>query len=77
MTPGQDKKAVVGPLVLYRPAANVLSWIDGSFSPTGEQRLKYLSAVASGETPVSVTGDAVFQKLQANVLERPERVVAV
>jgi len=70
-----DNDAVFGPFVLYRPAANTLAWIDKSFSRSDKQEMEFLGAVARGQASVPMTGDAVFQKLQANVLEQPERVV--
>jgi len=66
-----------GPLVLYRPADNTLVWINEPLSRSDQQQMEFLRAVASGESSVPVTGDAVFRKLQANVLERPERVLLV
>jgi len=74
---GPDNEATFGPLVLYRPADNTLAWINESFSRSDRQRIEFLRAVASGESSVPVTGEAVFRKLQANVLERPERVLLV
>ena len=74
---GQDDEVIFGPLVLYRPGDNVLLWIDRSFSSSDRQQIKRLLAAASGKTPVPITGDAVFEKLQANVLEKSERVLTV
>lgn len=68
---GPDKDVIFGPLVFYRPADNTLLWIDRSLSSSDKQQMKFLSAVAAGGADVPVTGDAVFQKLQANVLEQP------
>jgi hypothetical protein len=39
--------------------------------------MEYLSSAATGKTSIPVSGDAVFQMLQANVLEQPGRVVPV
>jgi hypothetical protein len=39
--------------------------------------MEFLSSVAAGESTVPLTGDAVFETLQAKVLEKPERVVTV
>ena len=76
-TPGKGKDTVFGPMVLYRPAANTLAWIDKSFSRSDRVQMEYLSSAATGKTSVPVTGDAVFQMLQANVLEQPGRVLPV
>ncbi len=76
-TPGPDNDIILGPLVLYRPAANSLLWIDGVFSRSDRQQVEFLRSVAAGRASVPVTGDAVFQKLQANVLEQPQRVIPV
>ncbi len=76
-SPGKAKDTVFGPLVLYRPAANVLVWIDKSFSRTNKQELEFLRTVASGQASVPLTGDAVYHKLQTNVLEQPGRVLPV
>ena len=73
--PGPDDEMVFGPLVLYRPAANTLFWIDRKFSRTDVEQMEFLRAVAAGQASVPVTGEAVFQKLQANVLQQPERVL--
>ena len=69
---GPDNDAVFGPLVLYRPADNTLAWIDQSFSRSDREQMKFLRSVATGQKSVPMTGDAVFEKLQANVLEQPE-----
>jgi hypothetical protein len=74
---GPDNDVVFGPLVLYRPADNTLAWIDQSFSRSDREQMKFLRSVATGQTSVPMTGDAVFEKLQANVLEQPERVLSV
>ena len=50
--------------------------IDGSFSRTDRQQLKFLGSIASGLTTVPLTGDAVFEKLQTMVLEQPARTVS-
>jgi len=76
-TSRQAKDTVFGPLVLYRPAANVLQWIDGSFSRYDEKQMEFLRSVATGQASVPVTGDAVFEKLQANVLAQPQRIIPV
>jgi len=75
--PGPDNDGVFGPLVLFRPAGNTLLWIDESLSRSDEQQMEFLRSVAAGEASVPLTGDAVFQKLQANVLEQPGRVLPV
>jgi hypothetical protein len=72
-----DNDAVFGPLVLYRPADNTLVWIDQLFSRSDREQMKFLRSVATGQKSVPMTGDAVFEKLQANVLEQPERVLSV
>ena len=74
---GPDNDVAFGPLVLYRPADNTLAWINESLSQSDRQQMKFLRSVATGQTSVPVTGDAVFQKLQANVLEQPERALLV
>ena len=74
---GRDNDVVFGPLVLYRPADNTLAWIDESLSRSDRQQMEFLRSVATGEAAVPLTGDAVFQKLQTNVLERPGRVLLV
>ncbi len=75
--PGRDNDVVFGPLVLYRPVNNTLVWIDQSFSKSDRVQMEFLRSVATGQASVPVTGDEVFQKLQANVLEKPERVLSV
>jgi len=74
---GEDNDIVFGPLVLYRPGDNSLVWIDRSFSRNNREQIQSLHAIASGQTSAPITGDAVFEKLQANVLEKPERVLPV
>jgi hypothetical protein len=74
--PGPGKEVVFGPLVLYRPADNTLLWIDKPFSQTDRQQMKSLHSIAAGKSSVPVKGDAVFEKLQTEVLEHPERVRA-
>ena len=74
---GKDDDVLFGPLVLYRPVGNTLFWIDKSVSRSDREQVKFLNAVATGKRSVPMTGDAVFEKLQANVLERPERVLRV
>ena len=74
---GLDSDVVFGPLVLYRPVNNTLVWIDQSFSKSDRVQMEFLRSVATGQASVPVTGDEVFQKLQANVLEKPERVLSV
>ena len=74
---GPDKDAAFGPMVLYRPANNTLAWIDKRLSRLDRQQIEFLRAVAAGEASVPMTGDAVFRKLKAKVLERPERVLRV
>jgi len=72
---GPDSDVVFGPLVLYRPADNTLLWIDKSLSRSDKQQMEFLRSVATGQAHVPLTGGGVFQKLQANVLEKPERVL--
>ena len=74
---GPDNEVTFGPLVLYRPADNTLAWIDKRLTRLDRQQMKFLRAVAAGEASVPMTGDAVFRKLKAKVLERPERVLRV
>jgi len=74
---GPDNEVVFGPLVLYRPADNSLAWIDRSFSRSDREQMEFLRSLAAGRASVPVTGDAVFQKLRASVLEQPRRVVPV
>jgi hypothetical protein len=74
---GPDKEAAFGPMALYRPADNTLAWIDERLTRSDQEQMEFLRAVASGEADVPVTGDAVFRKLQAKVLGRPERVQLV
>ena len=74
---GKDKDVVFGPMVLYRPGDNTLAWIDKSISRSDKQQMEFLRSVAVGKTSVPVTGDAVFQMLQKNVLEQPGRVLPV
>jgi hypothetical protein len=74
---GPDNDVVFGPLVLYRPGDNTLVWIDQSFSKSDREQMEFLRSLATGQASVPVTGDAVFQKLKTNVLEQPERVLAV
>jgi len=74
--PGPSKEIIFGPLVLYRPADNTLLWIDRSISRPDRQQMDFLRAVAKGQATVSVRGDDVFEKLQANVLAQPKRVVS-
>ena len=74
---GRDNEVVFGPLVLYRPVDNTLAWIDQSFSRSDRQQMEFLRSVAAGKTSIPITGDAVFQKLQVNVLKQPGRVLTV
>jgi hypothetical protein len=74
-TPGKGKDTVVGPMVLYRSGDNTLAWIDKSISRSDRVQMEFLRSVAVGKTSVPVTGDAVFQKLQKNVLEQAGRVL--
>jgi hypothetical protein len=74
---GPDNDSTFGPLVLYRPDDNILAWIDESLSQSDREQMEFLSSVAAGESTVPLTGDAVFETLQANVLERPGRVLSV
>jgi len=74
---GPENDAVFGPLVLYRPADNKLLWIDESLSRSDRRQMKFLRSVADGQASVPITGDAVFEKLKANVLEQPGRVVPI
>jgi hypothetical protein len=73
--PGPDDEVIFGPLVLYRPAANSLAWIEREFSTTDKQQMEFLRAVAAGQASVPVTGEAVFLKLQENVLQQPDRTL--
>jgi hypothetical protein len=73
---GPDNDVVFGPLVLYRAEDNTLVWIDQSFSRSDREQMEFLRSVATGQASVPVSGDAVFQKLQAIVLEQPERVLS-
>ena len=66
--PGHDE--AFGPLVLYRPADNILTWIEEPLSQSDTQQMEFLRAVAAGETSVPVTGYAVMHKLQEQVLGR-------
>jgi hypothetical protein len=70
-TTGPDNEVAFGPLVLYRPADNSLAWINKSLSRADKQQMVFIRAVAAGQMPVPVTGDAVFRQLQINVLEHP------
>ncbi len=72
---GPGDEMVFGPLVLYRPGDNTLAWIDRTFSRTDIRQMEFLLAAAAGKASVPVTGDAVFQKLQANVLQQHDRVL--
>lgn len=72
-----DKDETFGPLALYRPATNILVWVDKKMSRFDQEQLDFLRAVAAGQSTVPVFGDAVFRKLKTKVLERPERVLAV
>jgi hypothetical protein len=76
-TPGKGKDTVFGPLVLYRPGDNILLWIDKSFSRFDKEQMEFLRAVAGGQASVPVRGDAVFEKLQADVLAQPRRELSV
>jgi len=73
--PGRDKQVVFGPLVLYIPAANTLAWVNRTFSSSDRQQMESLQSLANGRASAPVKGDAVFQKLQAEVLKRPGRVI--
>jgi hypothetical protein len=75
--PGKGKDTVFGPLVLYLPAANSLLWIDRSFSGSDKDGLEFLRSVVNGQASVPIKGDAVYEKLQADVLEKPERALFV
>ena len=74
---GEKNDVIFGPLVLYRPLDNSLVWIDRSFSRYDREQIKFLHSIATGKASVPITGDAVFEKLQANVLEKSERVLTV
>ena len=76
-TSGLDNDTTFGPLVLYRPDDNTLAWINESLSQADRKQMEFLRSVAVGKTSVPVTGDAVFQMLQKNVLEQPGRVLPV
>ena len=71
---GPDNDVIFGPLVLYRPGDNTLFWLDKVFSRSDKEQIESLRSIAAGRKSVPVTGDAVFEKLQENVLEQPERV---
>ena len=73
---GPDKNVVIGPLVLYRPADNTLLWLDKTVSRSDRQQMELLRSIAAGRKSVPVRDDAVFQKLQANVLEQTGQVRA-
>jgi hypothetical protein len=75
-TAGPNKEAVFGPLVIYRPPDNTLLWLDKTVSRSDRQQMELLRAIAAGRKSVPVTGDAVFEKLLANVLEQPGQVRA-
>lgn len=64
-----------GPMVLYRPDADKLLWIDRQLSRSNLTDMEFLRAIVAGQASASLTGDAVFAKLQELVLARPERVV--
>lgn len=72
---GKNNDVVFGPLVLYRPVNNTLAWIDQSFSSSDRQQMESFRAIATGRTPVPITGDTVFEKLLENVLKKPERTL--
>lgn len=74
---GRNNDVAFGPLVLYLPADNTLLWIDESLSQSDKKQMEFLRSVAARQASVPVTGDAVFQKLQANVLKEPGRVLSV
>jgi hypothetical protein len=74
---GQDNDTTFGPLVLSRPDDNTMAWINESFSQSDRKQIEFLRSVAAGESSVSLTGDVVFETLQANVLEQPGRVLSV
>jgi hypothetical protein len=74
-TPGPGNVVVFGPFMLYRPAANTLAWVDRSFSGSDRQQMELLREITEGRASVPVTGEAVFQKLQANVQEQPQRIL--
>jgi hypothetical protein len=54
-----------------------MAWINESFSQSDRKQIEFLRSVAAGESSVSLTGDVVFETLQANVLEQPGRVLSV
>jgi hypothetical protein len=74
---GPDNDPTFGPLVLYRPDDNTLAWINESLSHSDRKEMGFLSSIAAGESSAPVTGNLVFEKLQANVLEQPGRVLSV
>jgi hypothetical protein len=74
---GPDKHTVFGPLALYRTHDNTLLWIDQSFTRPDSESMESLRSLAMGQASVPITGNAVFQKLQANVLEQPRRFLTV
>lgn len=67
--PGKGKDTVFGPMVLYRPGANILLWLDRTFSSADKQQLESLRDAAAGQASAPETGDAVFERLQTKVLE--------
>jgi hypothetical protein len=72
-----DNDPTFGPLVLYRPDDNTLAWINESLSQSDRKQMEFFRSVAAGESSVPLSGDVVFEKLQANVLEQPGRVLSV
>jgi hypothetical protein len=72
-----DNDPTFGPLVLYSPDDNTLAWINESLSQSDSKQMEFLRSIAAGESSVPVTGNMVFEKLQANVLEQPGRVLSV
>jgi hypothetical protein len=74
---GPDNDPTFGPLVLYLPDTNTLVWINESLSQSDRKQMEFLRSIAVGESSVPVAGDMVFEKLQANVLEQPGRVLSV
>jgi len=74
---GPENDDVFGPMVLYRPAGNTLLWIDEPLSRSDKQQMEFLRSVATGRASVPVTGDEVFEKLKANVLEQPGPILTI
>jgi hypothetical protein len=72
--PQPNGEVAFGPLVLYRPADNVLLWIEQTFSRADRDQMETLKSIAAGRKSAPVKGDAVFEKLKAEVLQETEQV---